>query len=243
MKNSSTNQISKEFLDMKSNETQAVYAVYMAAKDLNKTPEEIKSELNTFLQKRYNFSVTSAKKVVSNLYNSFSKGEFQKTIIDSPSSKPSSSSPDFIDTTSSSHEVPSESSNIMLTSQDFQKFVELTQADSEITPEIKKLLLSFIVFYRRNFHPSGWIRYDRKNIFYLAGANLYSVSQQERMTKFLHERYALNMRVVGSNQPTPCYGFSWLQEQPLPGTPNNPYLTLAPLTPEGLESIIKKINK
>ena len=227
---------------MKSNEIQAVYAVYIAAKDLNKTPEEIKTELITFLQKRYNFSATSAKKVVSNLYNSFSKGEFQKSIIDPASSKNSSPSPDFTDSPSSSQTVPSESSNIMLTSQDFQKFVELTQADPEITPEIKKLLLSFIIFYRRNFHPSGWIRYDRKNIFYLAGANLYSVSQQEKMTKFLHERYALNMRVVGSNQPTPCYGFSWLQEQPLPGTPNNPYLTLAPLTPEGLESVIKKIK-
>lgn len=227
---------------MKPNETQAVYAVYVAAKDLNKTPEEIKTELITFLQKRYNFSATSAKKVVSNLYNSFSKGEFQKSIIDPTSSKNSSPSPDFADSPSSSQTVPSESSNIMLTSQDFQKFVELTQADPEITPEIKKLLLSFIIFYRRNFHPSGWIRYDRKNIFYLAGANLYSVSQQEKMTKFLHERYALNMRVVGSNQPTPCYGFSWLQEQPLPGTPNNPYLTLAPLTPEGLESVIKKIK-
>lgn len=227
---------------MKSNETQAVYAVYVAAKDLNKTPEEIKTELITFLQKRYNFSATSAKKVVSNLYNSFSKGEFQKSIIDPASSKNSSPSPDFVDSPSFSQAVVSESSNIMLTSQDFQKFVELTQADPEITPEIKKLLLSFIIFYRRNFHPSGWIRYDRKNIFYLAGANLYSVSQQEKMTKFLHERYALNMRVVGSNQPTPCYGFSWLQEQPLPGTPNNPYLTLAPLTPEGLESVIKKIK-
>lgn len=227
---------------MKTNEIQAVYAVYIAAKDLNKTPEEIKTELITFLQKRYNFSATSAKKVVSNLYNSFSKGEFQKSIIDPASSKNSSPSPDFADSPSSSQTVPSESSNIMLTSQDFQKFVELTQADPEITPEIKKLLLSFIIFYRRNFHPSGWIRYDRKNIFYLAGANLYSVSQQEKMTKFLHERYALNMRVVGSNQPTPCYGFSWLQEQPLPGTPNNPYLTLAPLTPEGLESVIKKIK-
>lgn len=74
-----------------------------------------------------------------------------------------------------------------------------------------KLLAAFLTEVMTNYHPTGWLRYNRKSIFSLASVNTRSVADQEKITKKLHDHYQLLMRVVGSNQPIPCFKFSWFE--------------------------------
>lgn len=228
MRDNNQNTITKEFLSIKTEEAQAVYRVYVNGVKQNKTPEEIQLDLTNFLITEYDLTTSVASSVSARIYENFSSGIFQESLIDD------------IVSTSINTEVEHSLPHIKISLEDYQKFIEFTQADPEITLPLKKLLFSFIVFYRRNYHPSGWIKYDKKNIFYLAGANKMPITQQEKMTNYLHTHYGLNMRVVGSNQPTPCYTMSWLQEQPPVGSTNNPFITLGLLTPSDLTKIIEK---
>ena len=79
-----------------------------------------------------------------------------------------------------------------------------------------KLLVAFAIYARANPHPSHWIKYDRATIFFLADLQELKTSEQERLTKYLHEYYNLNMQVVGSNTPIPCFKIKWMAEQPDP---------------------------
>lgn len=79
-----------------------------------------------------------------------------------------------------------------------------------------KLLVAFALYARANPHSSHWIKYDRATIFFLAGLQELKTSEQERLTKYLHEYYNLNMQVIGSNTPIPCFKIKWMAEQPDP---------------------------
>lgn len=76
---------------------------------------------------------------------------------------------------------------------------------------VKKLLLALVASYRANFHSSGWIKYDKKQIIYLAGLSKLPVMTQEKLFNYLHTSFALQMRVVGSNNPIPCFKFDWIE--------------------------------
>lgn len=114
--------------------------------------------------------------------------------------------------------------------------------------KIMKLILSLAFLYRLNFHHSGWVKYDRKAAFYLAGLSKIPVSEQEMLINIIHHYYGLNMRVVGSNNPIPCYQFTWSDVQP--PTPNSnvdapgsttDLIDLGPLTPDTIESLVTAI--
>ena len=82
--------------------------------------------------------------------------------------------------------------------------------------DLIKLLISFICFARANPHPNGWIKYDSKSkdyIFYLASCQKKDAKYKEYLTSTLHSVYNLDMRVVGSTQPIPCFKLKW-QQQP-----------------------------
>lgn len=108
---------------------------------------------------------------------------------------------------------------------------------------VQRLVLAFLLYYHANYHPSGWIRYDKKSIFYLANCQKLPTSLQENLTRYIHTTYNLNMRVVGSNQPIPCYSLDWAKPEPddsgIEDTPD----ILGELSPEFLESYLSQLCK
>ena len=102
---------------------------------------------------------------------------------------------------------------ITVSMQDYTRFTEQVLSKSA-TPQQAALLFSFLIFYRRNFHKTGWIRYNKKAIVYLASADKLPMKEQENLTAELHNLFGLDMRVIGSNQPIPCFALPWAYEQP-----------------------------
>lgn len=221
----------KEFFKMQSQEFQDAFLFYTSLvsptspSDPIPSSEEVTAALSSWLSTNYGFTPSAAKSCAAHLQAQFSLPETRAALLDSPP-----------------HPLSPEKPKITVSLEDYQKFMEMVQGDPEATPQIKALLLSFIIFYRRNYHPTGWVRYDKKNIFYLAGISKISTARQEKLTTYLHNHYDLNMQVIGSNQPIPCYNLSWLQAQPLPGSASNPMITLGDLAPETVKTIVSKLN-
>ena len=80
------------------------------------------------------------------------------------------------------------------------------------------LLVAFTAHALSNYHPSGWIKYDKKAIIALARLSKLPMAEQEKLTQQLHSSFGIDMRVVGSAQPIPCYALPWLSS-PQEGTP------------------------
>lgn len=108
--------------------------------------------------------------------------------------------------------------NLYLSCRDIERLSLYIQEDKDkYSSEIFKLMISFTAFARANPHPNGWIKYDQKSkdiIFFLASCAKKDQKSKEWLTSTLHLRYNLNMRVVGSTQPIPCFQLAW-QTQPL----------------------------
>ena len=83
---------------------------------------------------------------------------------------------------------------------------------------VADLLVAFTAHALSNYHPSGWIKYDKKAIISLARLGKLSMAEQEKLTQQLHSSFGINMRVVGSAQPIPCYALPWLSS-PQENTP------------------------
>jgi hypothetical protein len=96
--------------------------------------------------------------------------------------------------------------------------------------DARRLLVAFTAWNRAHPHPSGWIRYDRPAIMCLAGLSGLRPSEQEGLTQLLHRSYGLDMQVVGSNSPIPCFRLSWLEEEE-PVCQSNPIQDIGPLSP------------
>ena len=74
-----------------------------------------------------------------------------------------------------------------------------------------KILASFTAHALTTYHHSGWMRYDRKEIFAIATPlSKLSATNQTKLTQDLHALFGIDMRVIGSNQPIPCYSLPWL---------------------------------
>lgn len=105
------------------------------------------------------------------------------------------------------------------------------------TPHARRLFLALVFNFRANFHPSGWIRYEKKNIMYLAGLDKLPVRDQESLMNQMHRTCGLNMRVIGSNNPIPCYNFTWAEVPPQEDqTDRSPLLFFGLLTPSTITS-------
>ena len=102
---------------------------------------------------------------------------------------------------------------IYLSTEDIKQLSLFLQEDQDkYSEEVFKLLISFTAFARSNPHPNGWIKYDQKSkdlIFYLASCTKKDQKYKEYLTNTLHLNYNLNMRVVGSTQPIPCFQLAW----------------------------------
>jgi len=111
----------------------------------------------------------------------------------------------------------------------------------EPSQEARRLLTAFLVYSRANPHPSFWIKYDRKVIMFLASLDKLKVSEQISLTNHLHNLYNLDMRVVGSNQPTPCFRFEWqATESPIDDT-KNPLVLIGPLNPATIKAFVSRL--
>lgn len=235
---------SQEFFDLKSTTFKRVYTEYSRCVIQKLSQKETEQHLASFLYAVYGFeSQTVAPLLAHHLYERFSSVSPSSAFIDPPPSPSSALTTPQKEGTPVSSTPPAFEPQIMqITLLDYQKYIERIQLDTQITMQLKSLLLSFIVFYRRNFHPTGWVRYDKKNILFLAGLSKLSAAHQEKLTSYLHDNYGLNMQVVGSNQPIPCYKIDWLYDQPTPGSTDNPFISLGYFDPKDLQKVITQIT-
>ena len=106
--------------------------------------------------------------------------------------------------------------------------------------DARRLLVAFAAWDRAHPHPSGWIRYDRPAIMCLAGLSGLRPSEQEALTQLLHRSYGLDMQVVGSNTPIPCFRLSWLAEEEPIGQ-SNPIQDVGPLAPASVSYAVCEV--
>lgn len=203
------------FLGTLPQEYQEVYCTYLdllaAQTPQKKIPEILAAKIETLTAFPHPAALTLARVLVER----FQDPDFNSKLIDHRSN----------------------SQAAFITAQDYERYLKLTSVDPQASPALKRLLLSFIVFYRRNFHKSGWVRYDKKSVIYLADVAILSIATQEELTCYLHKEYGLDMRVVGSNNPTPCFRMEWLFNQSQPGSHLNPFLYLGPLSPSTIAAV------
>lgn len=133
---------------------------------------------------------------------------------------------------------------LYLSSFDIDKISQFIKDDQDkFPPEIFKLLISFAAFSRANFHPNGWIKYDQKSkdyIFYLASVIKKDQKYKEYLTNTLHLIYNLNMRVVGSTQPIPCFQLGWQEPISSPETGASNYLVMiGENSPESIDNFFE----
>lgn len=107
--------------------------------------------------------------------------------------------------------------------------------------EIRTLLIAFAVYVRANPHPSFWIKYDKKVIGFLGSIQKLRACEQISLTNRLHTHYNLDMQVVGSNQPIPCFKIQWQAEQPPISEDTNPLVLLGPLSPSTIKEFAKQL--
>lgn len=132
-------------------------------------------------------------------------------------------------------------SRALVSRQDLEFYIATLNTTPDLSPQIRRVLLAFAAFYRRNYHPKKWVRYDRKSIFFLAGLSDMSATAQEDLTTTLHKEYGFDLRVIGSKSPVPCFYFDWMASQPAPGLdPSNPYIDLGPYAPQTIAATATK---
>ena len=230
----------KEFLDLQTQELRMIYEAYkeiVTSEDFSAllTPEEqtdyIQKQLAEKFSSSFSFPASVAEQISARVVKLFPRLQDIETQF-------------IINTqTNTNTDTQPQTPTIFITLKDYERFMEKIQL-SNIPPtdQLKSLLFSFMVFYRDNYHPTGWVRYDRKNIFYLAGLSTLSAQKQEKLVNKLHDHFGLDMRVVGSNQPIPCFKINWLYDQDDVSTPQNPLLSFGPFTPKNLKQIIAKVD-
>lgn len=218
---------SRDFLELKSPEAQAVYATYMTCAANGASDKETIAALTQTMLNELHLVPDVAESAAKVAYERFVSGAFQNTLLEAtPTADPDPDAP----------------LALRITLSDYRQITAFCASLSDASTDIRRLLLALIVFYRYHYHPSNWVRYDRKNVFYLAGLHRKPVAFQEALTQYLHVHCGLQMRVVGSNHPIVCYDFTWIHDQPAAGGPQNPYLTLGAMTPEALKTVLDKIE-
>ena len=110
---------------------------------------------------------------------------------------------------------------------------------SEDSKDAARLLVSFLVYARANPHPSNWIKYDSKVIMFLSSLQKKRVADQTSLTNKLHCFYGLNLRVVGSKNPIPCFNIAWHDSQPPVNSPDNPLVDIGPLEPSTISNFVE----
>ena len=209
----------KQFMNLQPKHWQAIYAHYLHCVD---DPEAAQKfiELTTQDLVERGFSPDQAALIAPAILKTFTHSELHDSFIE--------------------NDPDAEENEAKLSLQDIKLLKEKLLHES--SPEARRLLVAFLVYARANPHPSFWIKYDKKVVFFLASIQKLKVSEQNDLTIRLHNLYNLDMQVVGSNQPIPCFKILWQAEQePAADTPDNPFVLLGPLNPATITSFVKQI--
>lgn len=124
--------------------------------------------------------------------------------------------------------------NAVLTKQDITYLKDvLSQEESK---EVIRLVVTFAIYARKHPHYSNWIRFDKKEVLYVASLQKLSAKDFRAVSTVAHDKYGLSMQVVGSKQPIPCFQLSWQITQQI--TDENPLIPVTEYTPDGIKSFI-----
>lgn len=95
-----------------------------------------------------------------------------------------------------------------------EMMIDISQQEYDFISQIGdrdvRILFAVLVYCaRRNWHPTGWIKYDEQKVMELGGF--------KNRTRFLEvtqkaSRQGLDFRVVGSKNPILCFKLNWFDE-------------------------------
>lgn len=165
----------KNIIEMQTKEWRETYDLYMSL-----SPEERRDAvptLSAFLQEKYGYTPAAADGVARLAASQFSAIPFDAFF--------------------------SNMEEAVLTSKDISVLKSMLAYNPVI--EERRLVIAFFIYARLNPHKSNWIKYDNKTISYLASLSNLKVSERQSLTSRLHKTYGLNMQVVGSSNPIPCF--------------------------------------
>lgn len=93
--------------------------------------------------------------------------------------------------------------------------------------KISLLLYSYLVFSRYEDYESGWINYNVKKIFALAGLSRLSEKIKNEIVQSFISHEIIQLKVVGKKTPILCYKLPWRENEE-----NNEFdiVTISPLT-------------
>lgn len=218
MQSTNTN---KSFLEIQPKLWQSLYLIFKNNPDL--PASELTTKLSIVLE-QYGFESSVAADISSRLYSILSKISLPEYFAEDEN--PTSVNTDTLD-------------KAYISYLDVYDLTHLLANETDM--RIKKLLLAFTVYARYNSHPSNWIRYDKSTIFHLAGLSKMTSREQETLTCKLHQLYGLDMQVVGSTQPIPCFKLNWLAAQEPIGSEGNPPVEIGPFSQKTISSYVKSL--
>lgn len=217
----------KNFIQLQPLQWRKLYDLYNKSVAAGLSKEDILSALSSSLSTTFHTEVAAI--IAGKVYDSFSSPECKLEFFNRNEDAAGS-----VD----EYSVP----EAQLSLYDIKLLKEKTKNETSI--DICKLLVSFLVCARANPHPSNWIKYDRKVIMMLSSLTKKKVSEQTVLTNTVHNLYNINMRVVGSTQPIPCFNIEWHDNQPPVNSPENPLVDIGPLSPETITKFVtENLNK
>lgn len=203
----------KEFLSIQPRGWKTLYSLYYNT--LDKTPEERRAIIKNYLVIEKGFTEEHAEQVTAKVLKTFTE-ELPAKFVEND-----------------------ETQEARLSLQDIKLLKE--KLFHEPSAEVRRLLVSFLVFARANPHPSFWIKNDKKVINFLASIDKMRTQDQILLTNRLHTLYNLDMQVVGSNQPIACFRISWQAEQSPIDSDDNPGVLIGPLNPATIKLFVESI--
>ena len=215
----------KEFMQLQPQQWQEIYTYYSQLVSYSQDPAEILKLISLRLQ-GFGFSNQISSQIATHLIKHFQDRDF-KELYDDPQQ-------DSID-----------DPQIYLSTQDLEYIETHILTSPHITPELLRLIITYAAFARLNPHRSNWIKCDKKDkttVLYLSSNSNLPVSKQEALIQDAHAYFGLNMRVVGSTQPIPCFQFPWQASQPpVNETDANLLHTIGPLAPKTITDFAKSL--
>ena len=203
----------KDFLSIQPRGWKTIYSLYYNT--LDKTPEERRAIIKKYLIFEKGFTEEHAEQVTAKVLKTFTE-ELPAKFVEND-----------------------ETQEARLSLQDIKLLKE--KLLHEPSQEVRRLLVSFLVFARANPHPSFWIKNDKKVINFLASIDKMRTQDQILLTNRLHTLYNLDMQVVGSNQPIACFRISWQAEQSPIDSEDNPGVLIGPLNPATIKLFVESI--
>ena len=120
---------------------------------------------------------------------------------------------------------------------------DLEYLKSHITKDtptnLARLVTALAVYARKNHHPSHWIKLDKNEVFFMAGIHKLPAKDIRALTNQAHLLYNLEMQVVGSKKPIPCFRFAWQSDDP--DNEKNPLIDVSDYSPKGIDNLVKTL--